>query len=371
MKIAIEAQRIFRVNKHGMDFVALECIRQLQRLDKINEYFIFVAPGKDHCLESTFNFHVIELHSSFYPFWEQIALPFAAKKVKANILHCTSNTAPIYCKVPIIITLHDIIFLEKQRGKNTSLYQKLGWYYRKLVVPKAIKKCKHIITVSNFERKTILDSLNINPNKISTVYNGYSAHFIPISDSLSITKKYFDVEKYIFFLGNTDPKKNTLRILKAYAIYRQNVSTPLPLVIADLKMNIIKKMIEENNLKEIIDYIIPTGYILNVDLPAIYSGARMFIYTSLRESFGIPILESMACGTPVITSDVSAMPETAGDAAYLVNPLDEKDIAKAITEIAEDNDLYEHLSEKCKERSDYFSWKNTAVETLKLYKKKY
>ena len=112
MRIGIEAQRIFRKNKHGMDYVVLQEIKELQQMDTKNEYFVFVAPGEDHCLEDTKNVHIIEIGGNFYPIWEQITLPNAAKELKVDILHCTSNTAPIFCNIPLILTLHDITFLE-------------------------------------------------------------------------------------------------------------------------------------------------------------------------------------------------------------------------------------------------------------------
>ena len=112
MKIGIEAQRIFRKNKHGMDYVVLQEIKELQQMDTENEYYVFVKPGEDHCVESSQNVRVIELSCPTYPLWEQWALPRAAKKYGVEILHCTSNTAPLWCDVPLVLTLHDIIFLE-------------------------------------------------------------------------------------------------------------------------------------------------------------------------------------------------------------------------------------------------------------------
>ena len=142
MKIAIEAQRIFRSNKHGMDFVALESIRELQKIDKENEYYIFVRPGDDRCLKETPNMHIIEVNCPTYPLWVQIALPRAVTKIKADLLHCTSNTAPIYCPVPLVLTLHDIIFLEPRQSGNKSWYQNMGWYYRRWVVPRILPQFK-------------------------------------------------------------------------------------------------------------------------------------------------------------------------------------------------------------------------------------
>ena len=134
MRIAIEAQRIFRTNKHGMDFVALESIRELQKIDKENEYFIFVSPGEDHCLEETDNVHIIEVKCPTYPLWEQVALPRNVSKIKPDLLHCTSNTAPLNCPVPLVLTLHDIIFLEpRQEEINLGIKTWVGiiaaWWF--------------------------------------------------------------------------------------------------------------------------------------------------------------------------------------------------------------------------------------------------
>ena len=118
MKIAIEAQRIFRKEKHGMDYVALETIRELQKIDQQNEYFILVSPGDDVCLQESANMHIVTVNWPSYPLWEQIGLPLALKKIKPDLLHCTSNTAPVYGNIPLVLTLHDIIFLEKKKRQE-------------------------------------------------------------------------------------------------------------------------------------------------------------------------------------------------------------------------------------------------------------
>ena len=169
MKIAIEAQRIFRTNKHGMDFVALESIRELQKIDHENEYFIFVTPGEDRCLEESENVHIIELKCPTYPLWEQVALPRAVKKIMPDLLHCTSNTAPLQCPVPLILTLHDIIYLEKRHSSSFTWYQEMGWFYRRMVVPRVLANCEKIITVSQFERERILDVLHLHHIVVSCI----------------------------------------------------------------------------------------------------------------------------------------------------------------------------------------------------------
>lgn len=371
MKIGIEAQRIFRKNKHGMDYVVLQEIKELQKIDTVNEYFIFVKPGEDRCLEETPNFHIIELKCPSYPLWEQVALPIAAKKHKVDILHCTSNTAPIWCSTPLMLTLHDIIFLEPRDKNNKSLYQNMGWLYRRIVVPKILNKCKRIITVSNFELNNIISKLNIPKQQMAMVYNGYNNWFRPIENVEDVTSKYIDKTGYFFFLGNTDPKKNTERTLIAYSKYLKMSQIKRKLLIADLKSQHLEEIISRKGLDDIKDNVVLTGYVVNSDLPYIYNGAFTFLYTSLRESFGIPLLEGMACGTPVITSNTSSMPEIGGKNAALINPESSDEIAAMMLKIENNCDFRNEVINNGLERSKLFSWKNTATNLLKLYEEVY
>lgn len=368
MKIAIEAQRIFRPNKHGMDFVALETIRELQKIDHENEYFIFVSPGPDHCLNESDNMHIVELHCPSYPLWEQVALPRAVARVRPDLLHCTSNTAPVKCPVPLVLTLHDIIFLEKRQSSSRSLYQEMGWHYRRLVVPRILSECRKIITVSNFECNRIREALNLPKDRLTAVYNGYSPHFRQMPPAPEIVHKYVPSDDYLFFLGNTDPKKNTPRVLKAYGLYLRQSKHKRPLLIADLKEEAIDGILSAEGIKEVKPYLSFPGYIPNADLAALYNGAFAFLYPSLRESFGIPMLESMACGTPVIAGNTSAMPEIAGEGALLADPLDENDIARKILLLEEDDTFYQQQVDYGLERVKLFSWRKSAEALLKIYK---
>ena len=368
MKIAIEAQRIFRPNKHGMDFVALETIRELQKIDHENEYFIFVSPGPDHCLNDSDNMHIVELRCPSYPLWEQVALPRAVARVRPDLLHCTSNTAPVKCPVPLVLTLHDIIFLEKRQSSSRSLYQEMGWHYRRLVVPRILSECRKIITVSNFECNRIREALNLPKDRLTAVYNGDSPHFRQMPPAPEIVHKYVPSDDYLFFLGNTDPKKNTPRVLKAYGLYLRQSKHKRPLLIADLKEEAIDGILSAEGIKEVKPYLSFPGYIPNADLAALYNGAFAFLYPSLRESFGIPMLESMACGTPVIAGNTSAMPEIAGEGALLADPLDENDIARKILLLEEDDTFYQQQVDYGLERVKLFSWRKSAEALLKIYK---
>ena len=371
MRIGIEAQRVFRRNKHGMDYVVLQEIKELQKLDTKNEYFVFVAPGVDRCLKDTKNVHIIVIGESFYPVWEQITLPRAAKKYNLDILHCTSNTAPIFCDIPLVLTLHDIIFLEPRDKNNKSLYQNMGWLYRRKVVPKILDKCRRIITVSNFEKQNIINKLHIPEKRMAMIYNGYNEWFTTFRDVADIYKSYIDKPGYFFFLGNTDPKKNTERTLVAYSKYLEKSSVKRKLLMADLDKEYLNGIIERNHIENIRKQIVMPGYIVNSDLPYIYNRAFAFLYTSLRESFGIPLLEAMACGTPVITSNTSSMPEIAGNDAILINPESSDEIAEKMLQL-ENNELYYNAQKEIGlKRAELFSWKKTAEQLLSLYEEVY
>ena len=371
MKIGIEAQRIFRKNKHGMDYVVLQEVKELQQLDTENEYFVFVKPGEDRCLISTTNVHIVELACPSYPLWEQWALPRAVKKYGVELLHCTSNTAPIWCKTPLVLTLHDIIFLEGRDKQNHSLYQNMGWLYRRLDVPRILGKCKRIITVSEFEKENIIAKLKLPRERVTMIYNGYNEWFRPIEDTTEVYKKYIPEPGFLFFLGNTDPKKNTERTLVAYSRYLEKSAVKRKLLMADLAPDYLDAIIHNNAIENIRSNMVVPGYIDNKDLPYIYNNAFAFLYTSLRESFGIPILESMACGTPVVTSNTSSMPEIGGPDAILVDPEDVDQITAKLLELEDNPTFYEEKRRMGLERVKSFSWRRTAEQLLNLYKETY
>ena len=371
MRIGIEAQRVFRKNKHGMDYVVLQEIKELQKMDTKNEYFVFVAPGEDRCLEDSKNVHIIEIGGNFYPFWEQFTLPRTAEELNLDMLHCTSNTAPINCKLPLILTLHDIIFLEPRDKNNKSLYQNMGWLYRRLVVPRILKKCQKIITVSNFEKQNIMTKLGIPEERMAMIYNGYNEWFRPAQDIKYTYQKYIDNPGYFFFLGNTDPKKNTERTLIAYSRYLEKSDVKRKLLMADLDQGYLDGIIDRNGIENIQNYIVMPGYIVNQDLPDIYNSAFAFLYTSLRESFGIPLLEAMACGTPVITSNTSSMPEIGGPDAILIDPENPDEIAEKMLQLENDDDFYRRQEQVGLERAKLFSWRQTAEQLLEVYEHVY
>ncbi len=375
MKIGIEGQRLFRVKKHGMDMVALELIKNLQQIDKKNDYVVFIKPDNDRsCLEETANFKIVELGGGPYPTWEQFALPKAASEEGCDILHCTSNTAPLRSKVPLVITLHDIIYMEHSLislafGGGTA-YQRFGNVYRKLVVPRVLKKSKATITVSEFEKVRIADFFKMTTERLFAVYNGVGTYFEKVTNTevlKEVKHKYKLPEKFFFFLGNTVPKKNTPGTLKAYSDFMEQTGKEIPLVMLDYEEEDLQKIANDIGNPDLVNHIHLTGYVVNTDLPAIYTLADLFLYPSFRESFGIPILEAQKCGVPVITANTSSMPEVSGDGSFLVDPYKTEEITKAMIDITSNDELRNGLIARGFENSAKFSWKAMAERVLEIY----
>ncbi len=374
MKIGIEAQRIFRPHKHGMDIVAVELIRALQVIDNQNEYFIFVKPDEDNtCLSETQNFHIVEVPGGNYVFWEQIMLPIYARKYGIDVLHCTSNTAPIFLKVPLILTLHDVIFMEKTVGKNTSTnYQKFGNLYRKWLVPKIVRKCKQIITISEVEKANIIRVLGLQENQITVVHNGVSGRFgiKPNTEIINQTKRELNLEgDFFLFLGNVEPRKNVTNTVKAFVAFAE-INAQVQLVITGLKPTFVSDILAEIEKISFLNRFVFPGFVTENVLLTLYAEAKVFLYPSFREGFGLPILEAMAFGTPVVTSNISAMPEVAGDAAFLVDPYTVEEITAGMTVAYENDKLRQQKINSGFLRPSMFTWQNTAQKMLNIYQSK-
>ncbi len=379
MRIGIEAQRLFRPHKHGMDRVALELIKNLQVIDKENDYFIFVKPDEDtSAISGTSNFKIVEIPGGSYPMWEQYKLPKVAKEFECDLLHCTSNTAPLSTELPLVTTLHDIIYMEesviKQLTSSASLYQKFGNLYRRLIVSQVVKKSNRLITVSNYEKRNITNYFNLNNEDLQAIHNGVNQNFttqIKEDHLANVKTKYKLPLRYLLHIANKDPRKNTKGTLLAYKDFIKENGTEYKLVVLGCKDADLKTMLDEIGAVDLYEHIFLTGYVSDEDLPAIYHLAQLFLFPSLREGFGIPIIEAMACGIPVITSNTSSMPEVAGDAAHLVNPNSTEEITKGIIKILSDVNYKNELIRRGLEQYKLFSWESMAEQVLELYKQLY
>lgn len=353
-----------------MDLVALELMRQIQLLDSKNCYLLFARDGEDrNCIRETENFKTIILKGVTYGGWEQFSLPAALKKHQPDIVHCTANTAPYYTRVPMVVTVHDVIYLEETNFEG-SAYQNFGNLYRKLIVPHAIKNAKKIITVSEYEKTVIADVCKTDPDKIVVIHNGVSERFhqnFPAGETQKFRERLKLPEKFILFLGNTAPKKNTAGMLTAYVHYCSMMNEPLPLVITDFPRSSVISFLEKMNRPEVISRIFTPGYVPSGEMPLMYNSSSLFIYPSLRESFGLPVLEAMSCAIPVITSDIASIREVAGGAAIFINPDNQESIAEAIFSLIQDDQKKNLLKQKGLIRASQFQWKNSAEKLIKLY----
>jgi len=372
MRIGIEAFKIFRKTKHGIDIVALEQIKRIQYLDRENEYFIFCFNDTDsYILENTKNVQIIRLPRIPSPIAEQFLLPFLALKYKLDILHSTGNTAPLFLHCKRLITLHDIIYLRKDiLLKGGSIYQKIGNAYRRLIVPFVLPKADAIFTVSETEKLEIISSIPHLEDKISVIYNACSENFTikPEGSFLASSLKYkLPSTPYFLLLGNTDPKKNTKNALIAFHILLKKGLLNRKIVLTDIKESTVKKILHNCQLEGLEEHIVLTNYIQHHDMPDVYNKAFAFLYPSIRESFGLPIVEALSCGVPVITSNCSCMPEIASDAALLVDPFYPHSIAKGLELMETNHSLRELLIQKGLTRSKDFKWSTSTKKMIQLY----
>ena len=370
MKVAIEAQRLFRPRKYGMDVAAYELLRRLPLVKDRHEYHLLIKNDSDKCITHAGARTVHTMNTAPYPVWEQTMVPQYCNKMKADLLHCTASTAPLRLKQPLLLTLHDLIFLEKSNATNANWYQRFGNIYRSKLVPLVAKKAKHIITVSEYQKNVISEKLSIPHEKISVIYNGVDDRFFVTHAEREIARvldKHKLLEGYIFFMANTDPRKNTAGVLQAYSLLRKQYASAPRLVIKGLNTEELHKHLKREKSEHLIHHIDLIGYVDYANLPLIYQGASMLWFPSFTEGFGFPIVEAMAGGVPVVTSNASCMPEIAGDAALFINPHQPQTIADAAIKILSDKATASYLSGRGKGRAAFFTWDNAVRQLVQVY----
>ncbi|HEY0741891.1 MAG TPA: glycosyltransferase family 1 protein [Chryseosolibacter sp.] len=373
MKIGIEIQRLFRKKKYGIETSSLELIKKMQALDPNFEFVIFASDDKDKsCFTPSEKFKIKTLPGDFFADFEQLSLPIAAKAEKLDLLHCTGNTTPYFSPVPIVQTLHDIIFMDPI-PRNDNLYQRFGNHYRRRLVPLVTPRSEAVITVSHYEKERIISRLSIDERKIEVIYNGINNQHFKIctctKEQAKIRLDYGLPEKFILFLGNPSFRKNPTGVIEAYAMYSSKVENPLPLVTPGLTDKYVMQALKALNAHYNPALFITPGYIKDEDLPIVYGLSEVFLFPSLSEGFGMPVVEAMACGTPVITSKISSMPEIAGDAALLIDPLSPPSIADALIELLSNEELRQDKIQDGILNAKRFSWDITAEKVLGIYER--
>ncbi len=279
-------------------------------------------------------------------FWEQFFLPKYLKKLNSPLLLNFTGLGPVFYKNKII-TIHDLSFWEHPEWFSSRYY----WFYR-LLTPVSVRNSQKILTVSECSKNIISKLLNIRKEKIEVIYNAVNSY----------QKKGYPKSKFILTVGSIDPRKNINRLIKAFHKWDN----------PDFKLILVggkQQSFQRSNIQSS-EKVILTGYISDTELFEYYERAEIFIYPSLYEGFGIPALEAMSVGTPVIASDIPVLKESCGEAAYYIDPYSEDSIANALDRLSKDDVLKKHLSSKGLENIQKFSWVasskkiNQAVEEL-------
>jgi len=371
MKIGIEVQRLFRKKKFGIEFSSLELIKKLTELEPNNEFVIFAKSDEDvECLMASENLKIKTVAGRFFADFEQVFLPIAAGREQVDVLHCTGNTAPYFAPAPVVQTLHDVIFMDSIPSCDT-FYQRFGNHYRRKVVPVVTPRSSAVITVSEHEKERIVQRLGVDPGRIHVVYNGLNQKRFHKNKDItlhnSIKGKFGLPDEFILFLGNTSFRKNPERVIQAYVKYANGTAKPMGLVTPGLSKDFIVQRLKKLNYPYNSQQFITPGYISDAELPAFYSMCKIFMFPSISEGFGMPIIEAMACGAPVITSNVSCMPEIAGNAGVLTDPYDTDNMAEALMTVATNDQLRMEKISAGLVNAKRFSWDRAAERVLNLY----
>lgn len=362
MNIAINARELLKGRMEGIGRYIYETTRQMV-LDHPEDQFYFFF---DRAYDDSFIFadnvtpvviHPQARHPILWYLWFEWAVPHYLRKFKIDAFYSGDTYLSMSTKVPTLLVSHDIAY--KHYPDHIKKIH-LDYYLKHF--PKYHRRADHIVAVSSYTRSDIIDTYDLDPEKVTVGYNATPKGFAPtklteqqqIRDTISASNPYF------IYVGSLHPRKNVVNLIKAFDIFKKESQ-------ADHKLVLVGRLAWKNEqLKEVYtsteyrDDIIFTGHLSNEDLPKYMAAAAALTYVSLFEGFGIPLLEAMSSGTPVITSDISSMPEVAGDAAVLVDPHSPDSIAKGMISVTSDVMLVATLVERGHERARLFSWKTTA-----------
>ncbi len=373
MRIGIDCRTILNPKigeRAGVGHYTYYLVKNLLKLDKRNEYVLYF----DWRVQDTREFEQKNIKIKHFPFSQYNKfLPFAYShmlitaylmKEGLDIFHSPITSLPLTYPKKSIVTVHDL-----------AIYKNPAWFpgqifSTKLLVPQSLKKADRIIAVSQSTKKDLKEIFNVPDKKIRVVYEGAVVNKIPVkSKDLDSLIKFKIGSKYVLFIGTLEPRKNLISLVRAFKIFLDASPThsAYQLILAGAsgyKSEDIFSAIKSERLSKQVKCI---GYVTQNQKIELLKKAVCFAFPSSYEGFGLPVLEAMALGTPVITSNVSSMPEVAGKAALLVDPEKEQDIARALQRLLEDKKLQDSLKQKGLEQAKKFSWEKCALETIKVY----
>lgn len=351
----------------GIGRYTLELLRALSQIPDVPRITLLAAGGIGEA--AAFGFPVVTIPGSrLLPGLltaGNMLLPFIVQRLKLDLIHDPTGVTPfafISTKAKKVVTIHDVFPLSYP-GVSTHLDSLIYRWW----LPRVIPNADAVITISRQSHDDIVQYLKVNKDRIHVMTEGVHVEFQPADYSAieAACARYQLPERYILYVGSVEERKNLKRVIEAFS---QLDRSDLKLVIVGPHKWQYADILQTAAMEQVAQDVIFTGFVQQRDLPAVYSGARCFVFPSLYEGFGLPVLEAMACGTPVITSNVSSLPEVAGDAALLVDPYDTNAIANAMTRLLTDASLHHELRKKGLLRAREFTWKRTAYETLNVYR---
>jgi glycosyltransferase involved in cell wall biosynthesis len=307
---------------------------------------------------------VVIAEASMYSLREQLEIASAAKG--ADLLHVPHYNAPLLYRGPLLVSIHDVIHItdpEYRRGVR-------AWFYARPVLNLVARRADHIVTVSEYSKAQIVEQLGVPPSKVTTIYNGVNSQFCYVErgDAFAAVSRALGLTTpYILYVGNLRPHKNVSTLLRAFALLRKREDIPQELLIIgdDARWGHVRR--EECFRLGIHDTTHFVSHVAQELLPKIYAAADLLVMPSTIEGFGLPVLEAMACGTPVVCSRATSLPEVGGDAVLYFDPASPEELASLIERVVNSSDLRETLRTKGLERAKQFTWEDSARKHVELY----
>ncbi|MGZ9225111.1 MAG: glycosyltransferase family 4 protein [Anaerolineales bacterium] len=379
MRIGIDAKFLTHPQKGGFKTYTENLIQALAEVDKENEYILYVdrQPLDTDLIPNQPNFksRVVPVRNSFYgmPWREQYSLPRQLRNDQLDVFHAPCNTAPIFIKIPTMVTIHDMIWYYPTRYSHQKIRlnrRKLMQWYNKFVPFIAAKRAKAVITVSNASKKSIIEYLRLAHDRVFVTYEAANGLTRPIVDDRSLSKitQYNFNSNHILGIGSADPRKNIKTLIRAYSLLPDNLRNSHCLTIVWNHNSLALELSEEAKKQDVMKSVYFLNNIDDEQLASLYHRAALFVFPSLEEGFGLPPLEAMACGTPVLAADNSSIPEIVGNAALMFSAENAVELANLITRVLTDSELQQKMRICGIERAAKFTWRDCALKTIDVYK---
>lgn len=366
MKIGIDGRAAKWYRGTGIGTYTYQLLNYLSKVDLLNDYLVFLPKETSLDLSNNFTIETVE-GSSSNNFWEEIQVPNLLSDKNMEIYHVPQNGIGLSDNIDCLkaITLHDIIPL---RMPETVSERLLNIFHKEL--PKIIPKCEGIITVSEFSKQDISKEFNFPKEKIYVTPLAAEDIYKPLNKDFckeAINKKYGIKDSFVLYVGGYSPRKNIIGIIEAFSLLDNTIKNNLKLIITGRKGISYEKYRNRAHELNLDNSIIFTDFIPLLDLPLFYNASELLIYPSFYEGFGLPPLEAMACGTPVIASNVTSLPELFNNVALLIDPNNINELSSSIERVLTDNKLRLNMIQKGLSKSNNFSWTNTAANTISAY----